>query len=106
MEASKFKKMFQEKEKEYKDLSRRYGDLTNEYYRIINAYGLEDTKPQSTLTKGKSSQDLARTKKGVQPKVLQNLLQQMVDSEDSSMYSETSRQITAKPTHFSLKQEQ
>ena len=48
IDLQKYKKLFEEKDKEYRDLSRRYSELTNEYYKVINSYGLEDTKLKIT----------------------------------------------------------
>lgn len=52
MDLQKYKKLFEEKEKEYKDLARRYSELTNEYYKIINAYGIEEqiVRPKTVTT--------------------------------------------------------
>lgn len=52
MDLQKYKKLFEEKEKEYKDLARRYSELTNEYYKIINAYGIEEqiVRPKTATT--------------------------------------------------------
>lgn len=43
----KYRKLYEQKEKEYKNLARRYSELTNEYYKVINSYGIEEPKKNS-----------------------------------------------------------
>lgn len=82
----KYRRLFEEKEKEYKDLGRRYSDLTKEYYMIVNAYGLEEhngrNKPLGSV---KSDRNIKIPPKKAKPmpktNALDNLLHEMVCSE-------------------------
>jgi hypothetical protein len=113
MEYAKQKRLFQEKDKKYRDLSRRYSELTNEYYKIVNAYGIEqDSHDQTeshnrTLPKAKSVEAMALSRQGLKGKLktnaLHNLLQEMADSDtehENSMRENSPRQITVKPTRM------
>jgi hypothetical protein len=90
MDLQKNRRLFEEKDKEYRDLSRRYSELTNEYYKIVNSYGLDDqrtTKPHSLILI-KSEKDIVSVSKRAQhkskPNALENLLQEMVCSESET----------------------
>lgn len=58
----KYKRLYEEKTKEFKDITKKYADLTRDYYKIINEYGCQDKiGSEEAGTKEKSDKNIKET---------------------------------------------